>query len=207
MTSSPSNSSTTEVGELHDPSPKTEITPIRTTASRPIDQDPDPLELPYRTLTEHADMGEYTTETATGTILREVQSNKTGKTERYELVTFTVDDKDNPKNWSKAFKWWCTMVVAVTCFVVAFNSAVITADLVGPQVSFGVSEEVALVTVTVFVVGFGVGPVIFAPLSETLGRRPIYAATLLLAVIFIIPCAVAKNIGTLIVCRAIDGIA
>lgn len=47
----------------------------------------------------------------------------------------------------------------------------------------------------------------FAPASEMFGRRPVYALTLLLAVIFIIPCAVAKNIGTLIVCRAIDGIA
>lgn len=33
------------------------------------------------------------------------------------------------------------------------------------------------------------------------------ASTLLLAVIFIIPCAVAPNIATLLVCRAIDGIA
>lgn len=32
-------------------------------------------------------------------------------------------------------------------------------------------------------------------------------STLLLAVIFIVPCAVAKNITTLLVCRAIDGIA
>jgi MFS family permease len=48
---------------------------------------------------------------------------------------------------------------------------------------------------------------IFAPLSEVYGRRIIYASTLFLAVIFIIPCAVSKNIGTLIVCRAIDGIA
>jgi multidrug resistance protein len=48
---------------------------------------------------------------------------------------------------------------------------------------------------------------IFAPLSEIYGRRIIYASTLLLAVVFVIPCAVAKNFGTLIVCRAIDGIA
>jgi multidrug resistance protein len=48
---------------------------------------------------------------------------------------------------------------------------------------------------------------VFAPLSEMVGRRPVYAVTLLLAVIFVIPCAVSKNIGTLIVCRAIDGIA
>jgi MFS family permease len=35
----------------------------------------------------------------------------------------------------------------------------------------------------------------------------VYASTLLVAVIFIIPCAVATNIQTLLVCRAIDGIA
>jgi multidrug resistance protein len=48
---------------------------------------------------------------------------------------------------------------------------------------------------------------VFAPLSEVLGRRVIYASTLLVAVIFIIPCAVAKSLTTLLVCRAIDGIA
>lgn len=47
----------------------------------------------------------------------------------------------------------------------------------------------------------------FAPMSEMLGRRIVYGGTLLIAVIFEIPCAVAPNIGTLIVCRAIDGIA
>jgi MFS family permease len=99
------------------------------------------------------------------------------------------------------------MCVAFTCFVVAFNSAVITASIEGPAASFHVSREVVLVTVTVFVIGFGVGPMVFAPLSEILGRKIIYAVTLAIAVIFIIPCAVAENIGTLIVCRAIDGIA
>lgn len=48
---------------------------------------------------------------------------------------------------------------------------------------------------------------IFAPLSEIIGRRIVYATTLLVAVVFIIPCAVADNIATLLVCRAIDGIA
>lgn len=49
------------------------------------------------------------------------------------------------------------MCVAITCFVVAFNSAVITAGLVGPAETFHVSQEVSLLTITVFVVGFGVG--------------------------------------------------
>lgn len=125
----------------------------------------------------------------------------------YKLVTFAEGDPANPKNWSKAYKWWCTMVVAITCFVVAFASSVITADIEGVAKEFHVSEEAALVSITVFVVGFGVGPMIFAPLSEVFGRQVIYASTLLVAVIFVIPCAVAKNYATLIVCRAIDGIA
>lgn len=167
----------------------------------------DVVNLPYRTLSRDANLEEYTEETIDGQILREVRSNATGNVERYELVTFKVNDPENPKNWSKAYKWWCTMCVALTCFVVAFNSAVITADLEGVAEEFHVSMEVALLTITVFVVGFGVGPMAFAPLSEILGRRPIYASTLLVAVIFTIPGAVAKNIGTLIVTRAIAGIA
>lgn len=167
----------------------------------------DTLNLPYRTLTSEANMRAYTTETPSGNILREVQSNRTGRTERYELVTFTVGDPENPKNWSKAFKWWCTMVVAFTCFTVAFNSAVITANIAAPAEEFGVSEEVSLLAITMFVIGFGIGPMAFAPMSEILGRRIIYGTTLFIAVIFIIPCAVAKNAATLVVCRLIDGIA
>lgn len=48
---------------------------------------------------------------------------------------------------------------------------------------------------------------VFAPLSEILGRRIIYGTTLLVAVIFIIPAAVSKNITTLLVARALGGIA
>lgn len=165
----------------------------------------DIVNLPYRSLTHEAHMDEYTTETVTG--LKPVKSSVSGKERNYNLVTFVEHDKENPKNWSKAFKWYCTMVVALTCFAVAFNSAIVTADIQGPAEEFHVSNEVVFLTVTCFVVGFGVGPMVFAPMSEILGRRIIYAVTLLIAVVFIIPSAVAKNIGTLIVCRLIDGIA
>lgn len=49
------------------------------------------------------------------------------------------------------------MVVAVTCFVVAFNSSVITANVTSPSEEFDVSEEVGLLSITLFVVGFGIG--------------------------------------------------
>lgn len=117
----------------------------------------DYVDLPVRELNDGADLREYTTETRNGEIIKPMKSNATGRMEDWKLVTFTIDDPENPKNWSKAYKWYCTMVVAFTCFVVAFASSVITADLEGPMESFGVAREVSLVVVTVFVVGFGVG--------------------------------------------------
>jgi hypothetical protein len=117
----------------------------------------DLVNLPSRTLGPEASLQEYTEETVSGQILKEVLSRKSGKIERWELVTWKIDDPENPKNWSKAYKWWCTMCVAVTCFVVALNSAVVTADIGGVAKEFGCSEEVALLSVTLFVMGFGIG--------------------------------------------------
>jgi len=166
-----------------------------------------PLGLPCPTSTNDAEVVEHTTKTGQGHITRQEVSKSYEKIESHELVTFKPDDPENPKNWSKAYKWYYTIVVALTCFIAVFNSAVITADISGPSREFHVSAEIILLTVTLFVLGFGVGPMVFAPLSEMIGRRVVYSTTLGLAIVFIIPCAVADNIGTLLVCRFIDGIA
>jgi hypothetical protein len=117
----------------------------------------DPTDLPLGQVNDDANLEEYIVETRTGNIIKSVKSNVTDKMEDWKLVTFRIDDPENPKNWSKARKWYYTMVVAWTCFVVAFASAVVTAGLEGPSKDFHVSEEVSLLTVTVFVIGFGVG--------------------------------------------------
>ncbi|KAI0883229.1 MFS general substrate transporter [Annulohypoxylon maeteangense] len=179
--------------------------PLTRNATKETIRDPNlDVNLPYRTLSNEANLTEYTTETEQGQIPGPLEPD--GE-HRYKLVTFVPNDPENPKNWSKGYKWYCTMVVAATCFVVAFSSSVVTADIVGVAKEFNVSDEVALLSITLFVVGFGIGPMIFAPLSEIYGRQIIYGTTLLVAVVFIIPGAVAKNIATLLVARAIDGIA
>ncbi|KAH8879227.1 MFS general substrate transporter [Thozetella sp. PMI_491] len=177
------------------------LQPVSTKEARDPNLD---INLPYRTFSANANLDEFQTERPEGAIPGPVEAD--GVT-RYKLVTFLPNDPENPKNWSKPYKWYITMVIAMTCFVVAFASSVITSDLGDMAEEFGVSEEVALLSITVFVIGFGIGPMAFAPLSEIYGRRIIYATTLLVAVVFVIPCAVAKNIETLLVCRAIDGIA
>lgn len=151
-----------------------------------------------------------------------------GSVRQLKIVQFTPNDPGDPKNWSKARKWLITMTLGMVCFSVAFASAVVTPGIAGVAEEFHVSQEVALLTVALFVYGFGIGrafpppqrrpfvarrsladqpALVFSPLSELYGRWIVYVATFGLAVVFIVPCAVAKNIQTLLVCRAIDGIA
>jgi hypothetical protein len=129
-----------------------------TNISHKESRDPDlDVNLPYRTFSDGANLEEYTREEVRGEIDGPVEPD--GE-HHYKLVTFVPNDPANPKNWSKAYKWYCTMIVALTCFVVAFCSSVITSGIVGPdspEQEFNISEEVSLVAISVFVVGFGIG--------------------------------------------------
>ncbi len=133
-------------------------TPHRTQsrASRASTQPPFDIDLPYRTLSGLADLNEYVTEYPSAEI--DLPGRQTPQAhDDYKLVTFVPHDPENPKNWSRKYKWYCTMVVSFTCFVVAFSSAVVTSDIIGVSEEFNVSQEVGLLTVTLFVLGFGIG--------------------------------------------------
>ncbi|KAK9447516.1 major facilitator superfamily domain-containing protein [Limtongia smithiae] len=158
----------------------------------------DAANFPVAAVDSTADLTEYIEPQVTGYIQ---------EPDGFKLVTFTPGDPGNPRNWSKMYKWYCTMTVALLCFCVAFGSAIVTGDMDAVAEHFNVSEEVAILTVTMFVIGFGVGPLVFAPSSELWGRQVVYITTLTIAVIFVIPCAVAQNIGTLLVFRLLSGIA
>jgi len=68
--------------------------------------EPDYVNLPYRTYSNGQVLqDEFTGERPSGEIIRTIRSNLTGRMERYEVVTWTIKDPENPKNWSKAFKW------------------------------------------------------------------------------------------------------
>jgi MFS family permease len=70
---------------------------------------------------------------------------------------------------------------------------------------FNSSREVATLGLSLFVGGLGLGPMVLAPLSEFYGRRPIYIYSLIIFVIWLIPCAVAGNMATLLVGRFLSG--
>jgi len=69
------------------------------------------------------------------------------------------------------------------------------------------SQTTAILGLTVYLLGLALGAVVCAPLSEMFGRRPVYLGSLAIYVILVIPCALAKDFGTILGIRFIAAIA
>ncbi|KAK5625003.1 hypothetical protein RRF57_000719 [Xylaria bambusicola] len=95
--------------------------------------------------------------------------------------------------------------VTVMTAAIAFCSSIHTAAISSVQETFACSRIVSTLGVTTFLLGFGSGPLLFAPLSEVYGRNPVYRATLLLFVLFNLGCALSPNIAALLVFRFLCG--
>jgi MFS family permease len=71
--------------------------------------------------------------------------------------------------------------------------------------AFHIHQEVALLGLSLFVLGLGLGPLVLAPLSEQYGRLIIYQTSLLFLLAFTAGAGFARNIETLLVCRFLAG--
>ncbi|KAH8889096.1 MFS general substrate transporter [Thozetella sp. PMI_491] len=69
------------------------------------------------------------------------------------------------------------------------------------------NEQLAAFVTSVFILGYALGPLVIAPLSEMYGRVPLYQGCGVLFLIFNIACAVANSLGSLIVYRLLAGAA
>ena len=100
-----------------------------------------------------------------------------------------------------------TFEVCFLTFSVYIGSAIYSAGIPGVMHEFGVSQVAATLGLTLFVAGYGLGPMIWSPLSEIpqIGRNPIYILTLALFVVLQVPTALATNFGMLLAFRFITG--
>lgn len=88
------------------------------------------------------------------------------------LVDFDgSDDPYLPMNWPFRKKVLTTFLYGFTTCWITFASAVYSAALGQVSEDFQVSKEVAASGVSLIVFGFGLGPLIWAPLSEVYGRK------------------------------------
>lgn len=120
-------------------------------------------------------------------------------------VDFKPDDIENPQNWSVGRRI-CITVCAVSLVLNAtFASSAPSGCIQSIAEWFGVSTEAASLTITLFLLGYCAGPLIFAPLSELYGRRWVFYITFTMYIAFNFLCAFAPNFGGLLVGRFLTG--
>ncbi|KAL6913279.1 hypothetical protein ACHAPO_003045 [Fusarium lateritium] len=117
------------------------------------------------------------------------------------------DDNENPHNWTNNRRLGVALIICLYTFVVYTSSAIYTSSTEGVMRAFGVSQLKATLGLSLYVLGYGTGPLLFSPLSEIprIGRNPVYIVTMFLFVIISIPTALVKNYPGLMVLRFLQG--
>jgi multidrug resistance protein len=104
-------------------------------------------------------------------------------------------------------KWAIVGSTSLAAFVVSFGSSVYSAAIPQIQAKFSVSRDTALLGVTLYVLGFAFGPMVWGPASELYGkRRPLFIGYFIFCVCQV-PCALAQDIGLLLTFRFLSGLA
>ncbi|UKZ49254.1 hypothetical protein TrVGV298_003499 [Trichoderma virens] len=117
------------------------------------------------------------------------------------------DDPHNPYNWPAWRKVLNSVLVSSLSFITPLASSMFAPGVPDLMQEFHTtSQELAAFCVSVYVLGFAAGPMLFAPLSELYGRSIIYNITNVGFIVFVIACAKAPSMNALIVFRFFSGI-
>ncbi|KAH9222275.1 multidrug transporter [Leptodontidium sp. 2 PMI_412] len=120
---------------------------------------------------------------------------------------YTTDDPANPQNWPNGKRAFVAIVICLYTFVVYTGSAIYTSSAPELMQKWGLSHAEGSLPLSLYVLAYGVGPLIWAPLSEIpiIGRSPVYASTMALFTIISLPTAMADNFAGLLVLRFLQG--
>lgn len=88
-----------------------------------------------------------------------------GTPESPYVVDFLPQDGSNPQQYTKSKKWTITMLQALATLAVAFVSTAYSGGIIEIIMYFHVSTIVAILGISLFVFGFAIGPLLWAPLS------------------------------------------
>ncbi|KAJ5975570.1 hypothetical protein N7481_009277 [Penicillium waksmanii] len=122
------------------------------------------------------------------------------------VVEFTgSDDPMHPQNWPLNKRIIISATLAYTTFVSSFASAIYSSAALAIAMNFHISTEVAILGITLYVLGFASGPTLWAPMSELIGRKMPLIVGMFGYSLFTVAAATAKDVQTLMLTRFFAG--
>ncbi|KAJ5995382.1 hypothetical protein N7481_002359 [Penicillium waksmanii] len=128
------------------------------------------------------------------------------KTSQDVIVDFEgPDDPYRPLNWSFTKKAVTTVLYGLTTMGATWASSIYSTGQEQISEEFGVSLEVSTLGTSLLLFGLGLGPLLWAPLSEVFGRKPAVLAPYFIAAIMSFGTATAKDLQTIMITRFFTG--
>ena len=122
-------------------------------------------------------------------------------------LQFRPGDPEDPKNFTFGRKCYITGIAISMVMNATFSSSAPSGTFQGISEDLHVSSEAAGLVTTLFLLGYCAGPLLWAPLSEFYGRRPIFHISFTIYLAFGFLCAFTPNFAGLLVGRFITGTA
>lgn len=117
------------------------------------------------------------------------------------------DDPKMPLNFPPWKKWLLLGLLSSITFVTPFASSILSPGIKSVNEEFGNTDQIiGSMTVSIYLLGYAVGPLFMAPLCEIYGRKPILGAANIFFCVWQIGCALAPNMATLILFRFFAGV-
>ncbi|KAF5021535.1 hypothetical protein F66182_6417 [Fusarium sp. NRRL 66182] len=128
-----------------------------------------------------------------------------GTVESPYRINFLPNDVQNALVllWWK--KWAFVGLQSLATLATTFASSAYSGGINQVIRSFGISQELATLGISLYVLGFEFGPLIWAPLSELYGRRKVFFFTFMAATAFSAGAAGAGSAASLLVLRFLAG--
>ncbi|KAJ7915667.1 major facilitator superfamily domain-containing protein [Mycena leptocephala] len=121
-------------------------------------------------------------------------------------ATLAADDPENPRDWSTAHRAMINSILCVWVLTLTYSSTAYSVSSIPTLMQqYHMSQEVAILGVTLFVFGFAAGPLLFGPASELYGRQAVYRTCGLLYSAFGFGAAFAPNTSGLLIFRFLVG--
>jgi len=121
------------------------------------------------------------------------------------LYKVSLSPEDDPKNISTFKKWLIVFIISTSALCATCASSVAAFTEAGVSRDFHVGSEVAILGISLFVQGLGLGPLLVGPLSEVYGRNIVYRTSFVLFFSFTWAVAFPPNIAVYLIFRFITG--
>ncbi|KAJ3544006.1 hypothetical protein NM688_g5793 [Phlebia brevispora] len=122
--------------------------------------------------------------------------------DKYEV---RLEEEDDPKNLPVWRKWLIVSVICSGALCATCASSMAAFAETGVSRDLHVGSEVAILGVSLFVIGLGIGPLLVGPLSEVHGRSIVYRASYLLFFAFSWAVAFPPHIAVYTIFRFLTG--